>query len=180
MASVITILADGFEEVEAITFIDLLRRAHIEVTVLGLEKLEVLGSHNIRVVADMLLDDFSEPFHAVVLPGGPGTTNLATSEKVISLVKKAYEDRKICAAICAAPTVLARAGILAGKKVSCYPGTEDRLMGGISVDEPVTVDGTVITSRGVGTAIPFALQLISTLKGQDTAKTVGRAILYTN
>ncbi|MFP4162345.1 MAG: DJ-1 family glyoxalase III [Chitinispirillaceae bacterium] len=179
MASVITVLADGFEEVEAVTCIDLLRRAHVDVTVLGLDSLEIRGAHNIRIRADLQFKDFSDQFDALVLPGGmPGTNNLASSEMLIEMIKRAHSQGKICAAICAAPTVLARAGILTGKKVACYPGFEDRLMGGEPVKEPVVVDDTIITSRGVGTAIPFSLKLISTLKDKETAATVSSAILH--
>ncbi|MFW6245290.1 MAG: DJ-1 family glyoxalase III [Fibrobacterota bacterium] len=181
MASVITVLAEGFEEVEAVTCIDLLRRAHIEVTVLGLDSLEVRGAHNIWIRTDMQLKDFSSQFDALVLPGGmPGTNNLASSDTLRDLIKKSHSEGKICAAICAAPTVLGRAGILTGKKVACYPGFEDRLMGGEPVKDQVVVDGNIITSRGVGTSIPFALELISRLQGKEAATTVSSAILHSS
>ena len=179
MSSVITVLAPGFEETEAITFIDLLRRAKVTVTVLGLESREVRGSHNIAVVADKLLGEFSGPFDGIVLPGGqPGTTNLAGSQRLLDLIREAHGRGALCAAICAAPTVLAKAGILAGLKATCYPGCEKELDGALFEEQTVVRDRNVVTSRGVGTAIPFGLALISYLINPDAAEKVKAAIVY--
>ncbi|MCL2220137.1 MAG: DJ-1/PfpI family protein [Chitinispirillia bacterium] len=178
MPQAVTILADGFEEIEAITVIDLLRRAGIGVTVLGLDSLMVRGAHDIRVAADGLLREFSGTFDALVLPGGPGTKNLAASEEVLNMVREAHGRGKICAAICAAPAVLAKAGILEKKKATCYPGCEAALSGVLLATDAVVADENIITSRGVGTAIPFALELIDYMVGADVMRKIGAAILY--
>ncbi|MDR3013102.1 MAG: DJ-1/PfpI family protein [Chitinispirillales bacterium] len=179
MLHAITILFDGFEEIEAVTIIDLLRRAEIKVTVLGLNSLEVRGGRDIRVKADMLFDDFAGPFDALILPGGPGVGgNLATSEKLLALIRSAHSAGKICAAICAAPTVLAKAGILEGKIATCYPSCEGQMQGAKIVEEDVATDGTIITSRAVGTAIPFTLKIIEEMVGKEIAEKIGTSILY--
>ena len=178
MPEVVVVLVDGFEEIEAVTCIDILRRADIDVYLLGLDKVEVYGSHDIMVRADILFDRFLGDFDAVVLPGGPGTSKLADSQELIKFIKKADKKKKICAAICAAPTVFAKAGILTGKKATCYPGLEERLTGAEFVTDPVVVDGNIITSRAAGTAIPFALKLVEVLVGKEAAKKISSAILY--
>jgi len=178
MSSAIIVLADGFEEIEAVTCIDILRRAGIDVFTLGLNSLEVRGARDIYVKADMLFSDFNGSFDAIVLPGGmPGTDNLAKSQPLLELIKDANQKEKICAAICAAPTVLAKAGILGGKKAACYPGLEDRLTDALPLTEPVVTDGNIITSRAVGTTIPFALKLVEALAGEDVANKIRSAIL---
>jgi 4-methyl-5(b-hydroxyethyl)-thiazole monophosphate biosynthesis len=179
MPHAITILADGFEEIEAITVIDLLRRAGIDVTILGLDGIEVRGARDIRVKADAILRDFGGTFDALVLPGGmPGTNNLAASEEVLEMVRMANSRGKICAAICAAPMVFARAGILDMKKATCYPGCESMLVGAQLSADAVVKDGNIVTSRAVGTAIPFALELIEMMADKETAGKIGTAILY--
>jgi len=172
------ILADGFEEIEAVTIIDLLRRAGITVAVLGLDSVDVRGSHEIYVIADAVVEDFKDPVDALILPGGtPGTGNLAQSDRVLALVKETFGKGKLCAALCAAPTVLAKAGVLAGKKATCYPGLEDRLEGAQFVSDAVVTDGNVITSRGAGTAIAFALAVVAYLTDENRARTVADNIL---
>ena len=179
MPHAITVLADGFEEIEAVTYIDLLRRAGVNVTILGLNSIEVRGAHGLWVRADMLFGDFDGEFDALVLPGGgPGTQNLAASGELLGLIQSASAMGKLCAAICAAPTVLAQAGVLDNKKATCYPGCESRMPGALVIDDAVVVDGDVITSRAVGTAIPFALELVEALAGEDAARDVCEAILY--
>jgi protein deglycase len=172
------VLADGFEEVEAITPIDLLRRGGIEVQVVGLASQEVSGSHNIVIKADGIF--CIPPFlpDAVILPGGPGHKKLLNSDIVIEFVKNMFSKGKICAAICAAPTVFGKAGILKGKNVTCFPGYENELNGGASSNQTVVTDGTVITSRGAGTAVPFSLEVISCLTDKETADKVASAIVY--
>jgi 4-methyl-5(b-hydroxyethyl)-thiazole monophosphate biosynthesis len=174
----ITILADGFEEIEAITPIDLLRRAGIKVTVLGLNSLEVRGSHNIIVKTEMLLEEFRDPFDALILPGGPGHKNLLASQAVLDLVISSNKNNLLCAAICAEPSILGTAGILKGKKATCFPGYEDKLGGAIFVDNKVVTDGAVITSRGAGTAIDFSLEIISYLGGVNASAGVAGKIIY--
>lgn len=172
------ILADGFEEVEAVTPVDLLRRAGINVTLYGLNSREVRGSHDIVIKADMVFSSNLAPAHAVILPGGPGHKNLLNSPVVLEFIQKSFKAGSLCAAICAAPVVLGKAGILAGKKATCFPGCEDKLAGGIFVDQPVVVDGNIITSRGAGTAVPFAVEIISYLIDRNTADKIASAIIY--
>ncbi|NLD91271.1 MAG: DJ-1/PfpI family protein [Fibrobacter sp.] len=179
MKHVITILAEGFEEIEAVTFIDILRRAHIQVTILGLKSFEIKGAHDIRIRADHLLADFKESYDGIILAGGqPGTTNLIKSPDVLKIVKTAHTKGLLLGAICAAPSVLAEAGILDGYKVTCYPGVEERLGNAIFVEEPVVVDRTIITSRGVGTAINFAIELVRYLNNDESADKISKAILF--
>ncbi|NLW31286.1 MAG: DJ-1/PfpI family protein [Fibrobacter sp.] len=180
MKHVITILADGFEEIEAITVIDLLRRAEIKVTILGLDSLEINGAHDVIVHADNLLDSFDKEYDGIILPGGmPGTTNLANSSKIIDLVKSSFNKGLLCAAICAAPSVLGKAGILEGKKAVCFPGFESSLHGSITTEnKSVIKDANIITSRGPGTAIPFSLEIISYLKNSEFSDKIKTSILY--
>ena len=175
----VIILADGFEELEAIAPIDLLRRAGIQVTVLGLHSLDVRGSHDILIKAAMPLDDFSGPFDALILPGGPGHKHLLESNKVLEMVRSANSKNILCAAICASPIVLAKAGILANKKATCFPGFEDQLGGAVFVDKKAVVDGNVITSRGAGTAIEFALEIVAYLAGKAALDSVTEKIVFT-
>lgn len=179
MPNIITILAPGFEETEAISFIDLLRRAKITVIVLGLTSRTITGSHDITLSVETLLADFKEPFDGIVLPGGmPGSKNLAHSPRVLELVRESYERGSLCAAICAAPMVLGRAGILKGMRATCYPGFEPELSGATVVTESVVRDRNVITSRGLGTAVAFGLELVSYLSGPDESKRIKSAVLY--
>ncbi|MDR2592580.1 MAG: DJ-1/PfpI family protein [Chitinispirillales bacterium] len=179
MPHAIIVLADGFEEVEAVTVIDLLRRAEVRVTILGLDGVEVRGAHDMWVRADQMFRGFNEPFDALVLPGGgPGTKRLAASVEVLELVRQAHEKGLVCAAICAAPTVFAKAGILSGKEAVCYPGCEDKMGDAIVLEDAVAITGNIITSRAAGTAIPFALELIYALTGEEAEESVRSSILY--
>lgn len=181
MKKVFVFLAEGFEEVEALTPTDLLRRAGAEVTLTAIGgKREVTGSHGITVLAEQLFEeaDFSGA-DLLVLPGGmPGTLHLKECEPLLALLKKCDKEGKRIAAICAAPTVLGKAGLLEGKKAVCYPGCEDGLTGAEALTDSVVTDGTITTSRGVGTAIPFALSLIAQLYDQEKADEIGVSIVY--
>lgn len=181
MKKVSIFLAEGFEEIEALTPADLLRRAGAEVTLVSVgEKREVSGSHGIAVLADKRFEetDFSDT-DLLVLPGGmPGTLHLGEFEPLLVLLKDFYEQGKLVAAICAAPTVLGKLGILNGKKAVCYPGMEEGLNGAKAGEERVAVDGTVTTSRGVGTAISFSLSLITQLFGEDKSEEIRESIVY--
>jgi protein deglycase len=172
------ILADGFEEVEAITPIDLLRRAGVNITIVGLSSLMVTGSHNITVIVESVLGPISPLPDALILPGGPGHKHLLDSVSVIELVKQMFSAGKLCAAICAAPAVFGKAGILFNKRATCFPGDESKLLGAVFAADLVVVDGNVITSRGAGTAVPFALAIATYLAGQEIAGAVSRAIIY--
>lgn len=166
MARVLVPLADGCEEIETITIIDLLRRADIEVTTAALDGRSVTGSHGIRIGADTQLSAVSgEEFDMVVLPGGlPGADNLQADADLKKLLCRMARDGKRIAAICAAPRILAAAGLLDGRRATSFPGFLD----GYDVDvceDPVVIDGPVVTSRGPGTAMDFALALIEQLRG---------------
>ena len=175
----IILLAEGFEEIEALTAVDLLRRAGIEVTVaaagLGLT---VCGAHGIRTVCDCNVCDAAEA-DMVILPGGlPGVTNLEADDAVISLVKKHYEAKKYVAAICAAPSILGGMGILNGRTAVCYPGFEDKLKGAELDDCGVVTDGCIITSRAAGSATDFALELVRVLCGIEVSEKIRQGIYY--
>ncbi|MFA5168082.1 MAG: DJ-1 family glyoxalase III [Candidatus Omnitrophota bacterium] len=171
----LVILAEGFEEVEAVASIDVMRRAGLRVTIAGVTGLHVRGSRKIGVQADVLLKDIKDLPDTVVLPGGlPGATNLAGSGEVTRLVKKMNSAGKLVAAICAAPAaVLAPLGILDGKKATCYPGCEsDFSPRTVYLQDRVVKDGNVITSRGPGSALEFALEIVRDLAGNETADLV--------
>lgn len=170
-------LAKGFEEIEAVTVIDLLRRAEINVTIIKVgekDDLIVVGAHGISVKAEKHIDevDYSE-CQMAVLPGGmPGTTNLGESELLMKNLRLLFEQGRGVAAICAAPMVLAKEGILCGKKATIYPGMEEYLVNAVYVDEAVVKDCNVITGRGPGTATEFAIALIEALRGREKAEDV--------
>jgi 4-methyl-5(b-hydroxyethyl)-thiazole monophosphate biosynthesis len=171
----LVIFAEGFEEVEAVASVDVLRRAGVRVTLAGVKSLIVKGSRNIGVQTDVLLKGIKDLPDAVILPGGlPGAMNLAKSGEVAKLVKQMSEAGKLVAAICAAPAVvLAPLGILDGKKATCYPGCEPDFSSKIVYSkEGVVVDGNIITSQGPGTALEFALVIAALLEGKEMADIV--------
>jgi len=170
MANVLVPLAQGCEELEAVTVVDLLRRAGIGVVTAGLDAQPVRASRGMILLADMTLDAaLQQEFDMIVLPGGlPGADHLRDDPRVIELLKKMAASDRYTAAICAAPRVLARAGLLDGKRATSYPGALDiDAVPGIEyLEMPVVADGRVITSRGPGTAMDFALTLIEALAGK--------------
>ncbi|MFK5970117.1 MAG: DJ-1/PfpI family protein [Candidatus Marithrix sp.] len=169
MPKVLVPLAQGCEELEAVTIIDLLRRADITVITAGLDAEPVIASRGIVLIPDTTLDiALKQEFDMVVLPGGlPGSDHLNSDLRIQTLLKKMQQQNKYTAAICAAPKVLARAGLLDGKLVTSYPGTLEISPTINFIDKPVVRDGLVITSRGPGTAMDFALELIEILVGQE-------------
>lgn len=171
MATVLVPLAQGVEELEAVTVIDLLRRAGIEVVTAGLDEAPVKASRGTVLLPDTTLERaLARDYDMLVLPGGqPGATHLENDERLLALIRKMARANRYTAAICAAPKVLARAGVLEGKRATCYPGTLDpahwpqvRME-----NRAVVTDGKVITSRGPGTAMDFALELIEKLAGKE-------------
>lgn len=170
MSRVLVPLAPGCEELEAVTVIDLLRRAGIEVVTAGLDSGTVEASRGTRLVPDTTLEEArGQDYDMVVLPGGlPGADHLDRDERIHALLRKTVADGGFVAAICAAPKVLARAGLLAGRRATAYPGTLEALglPDTVLTDDPVVRDGPVITSRGPGTAMDFALALIEVLAGK--------------
>ena len=181
MKKVSVMLADGFEEVEALTAVDLLRRAKIYVDTVSItDDFTVHGAHGINVQTEDLFDevDFSET-DMIVLPGGmTGTTNLKEHEGLKKVLLRFAEEEKYIGAICAAPTVLDEIGILQGKRATCYPGVESQIKDAILTRTPVMRDGNIITGQGVGTAIDFALKLVEVLAGEEKAKEIAEAIVY--
>lgn len=176
MAKVLVPLAEGCEELEAVTIIDLLRRAGIEVVTAGLKPGIVKASRGTQLVPDTTLDAVLEhEFDMIVLPGGmPGATHLKEDSRIITLLKKMASAGKFTAAICAAPTVLAEAGLLKGKKATSYPGFLDKmaLPDTHCLTDAVVRDDKVLTSRGPGTAMDFALALIEALSGREAREQV--------
>lgn len=179
MSKVNVYLADGCEEVEALTVVDILRRAGIDtdmVSVMG--RREITSSHNVTFLADKLFEEQDAP-DVIVLPGGiPGTPNLKAHAGLAELIRKHNAEGKLLAAICAAPTVYGEMGLLQGKKATCYPGMEDDLLGAEKLTDAVVTDGNFVTSRGLGTAIEFGLKLVSILKDEETAKSLANKIVY--
>ncbi len=177
--TVLIILAEGFEEIEAVTPIDVLRRAGVNVIVAGLEERQVKGSHGVELFAEILLKDYYKMPDAVVLPGGPGAERLGQSPAVKELVSRMQESGKLIAAICAAPAVvLAESGVLDGKKATCYPGYEKYFGAGTTfMKDRVVTDGYIVTSRGPGTALEFSLELVRNLVDETTARTVAEKML---
>jgi 4-methyl-5(b-hydroxyethyl)-thiazole monophosphate biosynthesis len=179
--AVLVPLAPGFEEIEAVTIIDVLRRAGVTVRVVGLTTRAVTGAHGITLECDGLLDEVrTEEFAMLVLPGGmPGTTNLAADGRVLALARALESSGRTVAAICAAPLVLERAGLLGGREVTSYPSVRDKLTSARVLATPCVVSsGPVITSQGVGTALEFALTLVAELAGPARARELGAALLF--
>lgn len=180
MNKVFIFLADGFEEIEAIAPIDILRRAQLDVTTVSIsERREVIGAHGVKVLADKLFSETTFGADAYfVLPGGyDGMLNLSAHAGVNELLQQQHIAGKKLAAICASPSILGKLGILKGKKAICYPGFEDNLTGALLSEQPVVEDGNVITGKGPGVAIPFALKIVETLKGGEVAQQIAEALM---
>lgn len=170
-------LAEGFEEIEALAPVDILRRAGVDVKTVSITgKKEVTGSHGITVTADILFDEISDKAEMLILPGGmPGTLNLQAFTPLCDMLEAA--DCYI-AAICAAPSVFGGLGLLKGKKAICYPGFEEKLEGAEIVDSPVVISDKVITSKGAGTAHLFGFELLSLLKSEEEAESLRKSMMY--
>jgi protein deglycase len=178
MATALVLLADGFEEIEAVTIIDVLRRGEVEVTTASLGGARVTGSHQISLEADALLAAVSvESFDALVLPGGPAAKTLREDARAQATIKRAAAAGKVLAAVCAGPTALEAAGALVGKRATSYPG--NALPSARQVEESVVIDGNVITSRGPGTTMAFALALLEQLRGLQIANATAERLLFT-
>ncbi|MGD8311719.1 MAG: DJ-1/PfpI family protein [Gammaproteobacteria bacterium] len=180
MARVLIPLARGCEELEAVTVADLLRRAGIEVVTAGLDEQPVRASRGTVLLADMTLDEaLRQDYDMVVLPGGlPGADNLKGDPRIIELVRRMAAEDRYTAAICAAPRVLAHAGLLDGRRATSFPGALDaETVPGLDyLEQPVVVDGRIVTSRGPGTAMDFALQLIEILTDRGKRDEVEAAL----
>ncbi|MCR5177996.1 MAG: DJ-1/PfpI family protein [Lachnospiraceae bacterium] len=181
MAQTAVFLAEGFEEIEALTVVDLLRRARIGcgTVSVGPDRM-VTGSHKITVTADLLFDqvDF-DALDMIILPGGaPGTENLRNFKPLTDRVTEFDAAGRYISAICAAPTIFGQLGLLKGKKACCYPGLEDKLEGADVSMDSVCVDGHITTSRGMGTAIDFALAIIERFQGTQAAEDMALRVVY--
>lgn len=181
MNQVYAFLADGFEEVECLAVVDLLRRAKVATSLVSItDKLEVTGAHNIIVKADKLFEeiDYKEA-KVLFLPGGmPGTKTLSEHAGLREALLYFHEKNKRLAAICAAPSVLGQLGILKGKQATSFPGFEDQLIGAEVVGKSVVVDGNILTGKGMGVAIEFGLELIKLLVDEKTALDIKESIQY--
>ena len=174
-------MADGCEEIEGLTVVDLVRRAGIEIEMISVSgEKNVTGSHKIAFQTDVSKADADfASYDGIVLPGGmPGTTHLMEDDTVNRVIKEFATSGKLVAAICAAPSVLGNAGLLEGKKATCYPGVEGKLTGADFVTDPVANDGNIITSRGLGTAIEFAAEIVAYLLDESAAKSLKESVVY--
>ena len=203
MPNACVLLADGFEEIEAIVVIDVLRRAGIDVVTVGTRGTQVTGSHGVPIEADSTLETCADTnWDAVVLPGGlggiaagggqggaellakavgtgglPGATHLRDDAQGRELLRRPHESGRTVAAICAAPIALGSAGVLEGRRATCYPGFEDQMIGASRSADRVVADGNVVTSRGPGTAFDFALMLVARLVDEETAEALRDGML---
>ena len=170
-------LVEGFEEIEAVAVIDVLRRAGIKVTTAGIPTGMIVGSHGIQIVADAKFDGINaKEFDAIVLPGGPGHRNLLRSERLLATIADFDYRGKVIAAICASPLVLAKAGIMTNKKATIYPGLEREIPR--PRPDKVVIDGNIITSQGPGTAIEFAIRIVEKLIGRDKANKLRKELVH--
>lgn len=182
MAKIIVPISNGFEEIEAITIIDVCRRADIEVVIAAVENLETIGAHNIKIKTDCKIEDInSDDFDMIVLPGGlPNAFTLAENEKVQSLLKEFKLKNKKIAAICAAPYALHKADVL-NENFTCYPSFEKKIkLDGYHENDAVVIDSDVITSRGPGTAMAFALEIVNILCDEETYINVKDGLLVSD
>ena len=172
-------LAEGFEEIEALCPLDLMRRARLDVTTVGIGGKHVKGAHGITVEADVCDKDYTgADAQMIFLPGGmPGTLNLAASDTVIQAIKDAHAEGLYIAAICAAPSILGDMGLLDGKRAVCYPGFEDRLTGAQIPEQKVVLDGKLLTAKGMGAALDMGLEIVNIFCGERTANDLRHAVI---
>jgi 4-methyl-5(b-hydroxyethyl)-thiazole monophosphate biosynthesis len=173
-------LANGFEEIEALCVLDLLRRAGVPTKTVGIDEKIVMGSHKIPVVCDMEDIELTgfEDFDMIILPGGlPGANNLDASEVVEKFINRAVDEDKFISAICAAPFILGKRGILNGKRATCYPGFENELIGAKISKKSVVTDGNITTAKGMGAALGFATELVRIFCGEEKAKQLSEAVM---
>ncbi|ADU27007.1 DJ-1 family glyoxalase III [Ethanoligenens harbinense] len=170
---IVLFLAEGFEEIEALATLDILRRAGLTVQTVGVPGREVKGAHGVTVTADVTAGEIdTDGVEMVVLPGGPGTPNLEASETVQRFIDYAVQNDLWLGAICAAPSILGHKGLLAGKKAVCYPGYEPELKGAQVGSTSVSIDGRIITGNGPGASFAFGLELAAALAGREKAEQV--------
>lgn len=171
--------ADGFEELEATAPVDILKRGGVEVLTAGVYSRDVCGAHGIRYFTDITIDEVElTELDGVILPGGiPGTPNLDKSEKLHNILDFAFNNNRLICAICAAPSILGKAGFLYGKKATCYPGFEKSFKGGIYTGSKTEKDGNIITGAGAGAALDFAFEILAEVRGEEKASEVRKSML---
>lgn len=176
---VYVLMVNGFEDIEALEPIDIMRRAEIPVKTVGVYEKQVTSSHNVTIETDILIDDVNkEEMEMLVLPGGPGHTNLDSSEKVHSLISYAVENNIYLAAICASPSILGKLGLLDGKKYTCFPGFEEFAPKGNLQKDKAVLDGKILTARGAGAAADFGFCMTEILKGKEIAEKLKKEMQY--
>ena len=181
MSKVAVFFGTGYEEIEALTVVDILRRADVETTMVSItDDRSVTGSHSISVAMDVLLSEVKfDDLDVLVLPGGmPGTKNLEACEALMRQVDAFMEQGRIVAAICAAPSILGHRGFLKGRKACSFPNFESHLEGAEVMDEPAVIDGNIVTGRGMGAAVPFALAILEKLQGKEAADKMAENIMF--
>lgn len=181
MSKTFIFLAEGYEEVEMLTVVDMLRRANISIDMVSITRcLSVVSSHNVTIDADLLFEDANfETADMLILPGGvPGTPNLFAFKPLTDKLIEFNNKGKYIAAVCAAPSILGELGILKGKKATCFPGYEEKLLDAEYVKQPAVTDGNIITSRGMGTCIEFAGAIITALESAEKANEIKKKIIY--
>lgn len=179
MKKVVLFLAEGFEEVEAITPADFLRRSGVDLILAGVTGKSVTGAHGIKIECDVEVSQLTGDLDGVIIPGGmPGASNIAKDEKTLKIIAAALDSGALVGAICAAPAVvLGSNGLIEGKKFTCYPGFETAFSGSVFSEDRVVIDGNLITSRGPGTAAEFSEALIEYLYGKDQRDRIHRETL---
>lgn len=175
---VYVLLVDGFEEIEAIEPIDILRRGGVDVKTVGVNSKSVTGAHNITVSADISIDEVKDDVQLLMLPGGPGHTNIEKSEKAMQLIKKVSENGGYISAICASPSIIGKMGLLKNKKATCFPGFEQFLKDAELSEEKAVKDGKIITGKGAGAAGDFGFLMLEELKGKNVADQIRSAMQY--
>ena len=173
-------LADGFEEIEALAPLDILRRAEIEIKTVGVGNKTITGAHGIPIVCDTTCEQITaENLTAIILPGGmPGTVNLEKDSTVQKFIDYSAENNLLIAAICAAPSILGHRNLLNGKKATCFPGFEKDLLGAEVLNQPVVKDGNIITAIGAGAAFDFGFEILATLKSHDFSNNLKNQMKY--
>lgn len=176
---VYVLMVNGFEDIEALAPVDIMRRAGIGVKTVGVMGKNATSSHDVTIETDMLIDDVNPgDMEILVLPGGPGHTNLDESDKVHDLISYALEKDIYIAAICASPSILGKRGILDGKKYTCFPGFEKFCAKGIFTGEKATLDGKILTGKGAGAASDFGFKMVEILKGTEVSDKLKKEMQY--
>lgn len=173
------LLTNGFEDIEALETLDILRRAGLDAKTVGISEKTVVSSHGVTVLCDLAFEDtdFSD-MRMLILPGGPGHTAFSDSDKVLKLIKAAYSKGLYIAAICASPSVIGKLGLLKGKRFTCFPGFEEMVEGGIYSPEKVVSDGQFITAKGAGAASEFGFEIVTLFKGERKASELKSSMQY--